>query len=117
MTIVIQSDQTPGKKLVPVLVQNFQEHGPDGLGDRALDPQLNNTGKACTPEGEHAGKVQILCDDDRAVIAGVIKDRVVGVAEVTDVRPMGGGDSVRSEVTAPAWREIFVENQIHDASS
>jgi hypothetical protein len=63
MTSVIQSNQTPGKKLFPVLVQNFQKCGPDGLGDRALDPQLNNTGKACAPECEHAGKVQILGDD------------------------------------------------------
>jgi hypothetical protein len=64
-----------------------------------------------------AAKVQILCDDYRAVIAGVIKDGVVGVAEVTDVRPMGGGNAVGCEIIAPAGREVFVDDQIHDASS
>ena len=51
------------------------------------------------------------------MIAGVIKDRVVRVSKITDVRPMGGGDSMGREVIAPAWREILVDDQIHEAIS
>lgn len=100
-----------------MLVEDFQKCRTDGLWDGTMDTQLDNTGKARAPECEHAGKVQVLCDDNRTVIACVIKDRVVGVSEVTDVRPMGGGDSVGREVIAPAWRKILVDDQIHDASS
>ena len=117
MTLVIQSDQTPAKQLIPVDPENFQKCRADDLGEWAMDPQLDDTGKACAPECEQTGKIQILCDDYRTVIAGVIKDRIVWVAEITDIRPMGGIDSVGSEVIAPAWREILIDDQIHDASS
>ena len=117
MTVVVQSDETASKQLIPVMIQDFQKCLPNDFRDRTLDPQLDDTGKVRAPECEHAGKVQVLSDDYVTVIAGVIKDGVVGVAEVTDVRPMGGIDSVGSEVIAPAWREILIDDQIHDASS
>jgi hypothetical protein len=117
MTVMIQGDQTPGKQLIPVRAQNFQKCITDYLGDRTLDPQLDDTGKARAPECEHARKVKILCDDHRAVITCTIKDCVVGITEVSDVRPMGGGDSVESEVIAPSWRKVLIDDQIHDARS
>lgn len=82
-----------------------------------MNSQLDDTGQASAPDREHAGKVQVLCDDDATVDARVIKNRVVGVADVADVRPMSGGDAVESEVVAPARREILVDDQIHDARS
>jgi hypothetical protein len=117
MPLVIQCDQTPRKELFPMLVEDFQECGSDDLRERTLNSQLDDAGKARASECKHPGKVQILRDDDSPLIAGVIKDRVVGIAEVADVRPMGGGDSVESEVVAPARRQILIDDQIHDARS
>lgn len=102
MAVGVQSDQTPGKQLIPEMVENLQKRWTNDLRDRTLNPQLDDTGKACAPECEHAGEVQILSDDHGTVSAGLIKDRVVGVAQATDVRPMGGGNAVGRGITAPA---------------
>ena len=83
----------------------------------ARHTELNHTGKAASPQCKYAGEIQILSDDDRMVPDRMIEDEVVEVTGLANVRPVGGRDVMRREEFAPARREVFVDNDIHEANS
>jgi len=51
------------------------------------------------------------------MIAGVVKDHLVRIADFSNVFPMGGADTEGFEEVSPAGWKVFIENQFHDARS
>ena len=100
-----------------MILQNLQQFQADDFRDRALHSKLDDTGQVGSPQSEEPSEVQILSDDDGIPIRGIIEDKFVWVADPSHITPVSSDNSEWSEVIAPAWREIFVNNQSHDAMS
>ena len=62
-------------------------------------------------------EVEILGDDHATMLAAIIENHVIRITKITDLRPMCCNDILTGEVVSPARRKIFVDDQLHDASS
>lgn len=110
MAVMVEGDQAAFQQLLPVVFKNLQKCLADDLGSRTLHPELDHAGQTCPSQREDAREVQILGDDDRLVVTGVIEDCVIRVANFADVPPVGGGDASMNQEIVPARREVLVDD-------
>lgn len=110
VAVVVEGDQTAFEQLLPVVFKNFQECPADDLGSRALHPELDHAGQACSSQREDASEVQILSNDDGLMVTGVIEDCVIRVTYFAEVPPVGGGDAAGGQKIVPARWKVLVDD-------
>ena len=117
MAIRFERNQTTIMELLPVVFENAQQGLPNHFRDGAFDTKLDDTWKSRSPQGEYPGEIKILSDDDGFVAGCVIEKRFIGIAWVSNIPPMDSSDNEVGEKIFPARREVFIDDQGHDASS
>jgi len=117
VTIKIDRNQASALQLLLMLMQYFRKCRPDHFRYRVLYPELDNARQVASSEGEYASKIEILSNNDRIVFACISKDILVGISDISDVLPVGCGNTKWRKVIAPPGGKILIENEIHAAIS
>ena len=117
MAVEIECDQTALTQLMPVVFKNTEERHTNDFRNRAVHAKLNDAGEPSPTQSQQPGEVQILSDDDGVMGACVVQNRIVGISDGAEISPMAGGDSERRQKIAPPGRQVFVDDQDHDARS
>jgi hypothetical protein len=117
MAIEIEGDQTAVTKLFSMDFKHTEQGSANDLRCGTVNPKLNHAGKTRAAQCQKPGEIQILTQNDGTMGIGVVKDDIVWISSIPDVSPMGRGDPEWGQEIMPARRQIFVDDQLHDARS
>ncbi len=117
MAIKIEGYQTSLIQLFPVVLQNFQQGIAHDFGNRASYAQLDDAWQAAAAQGQKTSEIQILSDDDRSFSDRMIQNDFIRITCLAYFSPMKGLDPMGGEKVLPPGREIFIDDELHDASN
>jgi len=100
-----------------MVLEDLDQRRADHFRYWTLHSELDDAGQVASSQGEDACKVQILSDNNCMAFACIIEYDLIRIPNISDVLPVGGGDSEWREIFSPAWRKVLVEDQIHAAIS
>lgn len=117
MAFGIKGNQAAFLQLLPMILKDAQQGLADGFRSWAQHPKLNDAGKTSPSQSKKPGEVQILGNKDCFICDGVIEYDFIRISYVANIPPMSGCNPERRHEITPAWREILVDDQSHDARS
>jgi hypothetical protein len=124
------SDQRRGRTLTRVAASSIESSAPrstwsrcassawyDGADDvvreEVLSSDLDDAGRRPSAGGEDCREVEVVRDDDEAVLARPRQDFGVWRRRRTDGGPVDSLEPVSREPVDPAWRQVHVHEQLH----
>jgi len=103
--------------VVPVRFEGVNDGADDLVREKVLSSDLDDARRCAGARGEDRREVEVVRDDDEAVLVRPPQDLDVRRRRSTDGGPVDSLEPVMHQPTDPAWRQVHVHEQFHGRRS